>query len=117
LIHGLKYAHRLAHATILADLPCEHLASNEPTTIDCLIPLPLHRARLRERGFNQALEIARPIARALGIQLDYAMATRTRDTPAQVGLDLRERRRNVQRRLRWLLAIFAARTSRFSMTF
>jgi len=96
LIHGLKYPHRLAHAPILADLLCERLSSIEPTTVDCLIPMPLHRARLPERGFNQALEITRAIARALGIQLDYEMATRTRDTPAQVGLDLRERRRNVR---------------------
>jgi len=96
LIHGLKHAHRLANASILADLLCEHLANLAPTTIDYLIPMPLHRARLRERGFNQAMEIARPVARALGIQLDYAMATRTRDTPGQVGLDLRERRRNVR---------------------
>ena len=96
LIHGLKYAHRLANAPILADLLGERIAAIDATTIDCLIPMPLHPARLRQRGFNQALEIARPIARALGIRLDYQIATRTRDTPAQVGHDLRDRRRNVR---------------------
>jgi ComF family protein len=63
---------------------------------DLLCPVPLGAARLRERGFNQALEIARPLAAALGVALAPQLALRTLDTPAQSGVAPRERARNVR---------------------
>lgn len=68
---------------------------NEPRP-ELLVPIPLHRARLRERGYNQALEIARPVARALKVPLALHVLTRSRATPPQAGLDLRTRRRNLK---------------------
>ena len=62
---------------------------------DCLLCVPLHRERLRERGYNQALELARPLAKALGIPLDADALIRTRSTSAQTGLDAKARRRNL----------------------
>jgi ComF family protein len=62
---------------------------------DLLCPVPLGGARLRERGFNQALEIARPLAALLGIALYPQLAARTLETRAQSGTTPAERARNV----------------------
>lgn len=62
---------------------------------DLIVPMPLHPARLRQRGFNQALEIARRLADRLDIPCRHA-CRRQRDTPSQAGLDLKARRRNLR---------------------
>lgn len=59
------------------------------------VPVPLHTHRLRERGFNQGLLLARVVASELGTLLDYLSLIRKRDTPSQTGLGRKERRRNV----------------------
>ncbi len=61
----------------------------------CVIPVPLHRRRLRARGFNPAALLAREIARANRVPLDCGWLRRTRDTPSQTGLDRSQRRQNV----------------------
>jgi ComF family protein len=61
-----------------------------------LLPVPLHSARLRERGHNQSLEIARHLGRALGLPVRHDLLARTRATAAQSGLDRRTRRQNVR---------------------
>ncbi len=66
------------------------------TLPNVLCPVPLGPGRLVERGFNQALEIARPLARALGIPLKARLAIRALDTPAQSSLAPGERRRNIR---------------------
>lgn len=63
---------------------------------DLLLPVPLGAARLAERGFNQALEIARPLAAALGVALHPRLAMRTLETSAQSGVAPRDRARNVR---------------------
>lgn len=63
---------------------------------DCIIPVPLHKKRLRERGFNQALEIAKPVAMALGLPLALGQLYRRRHTQAQARLSALRRGRNVQ---------------------
>lgn len=62
---------------------------------DCLMPVPLHPARLRERGFNPPGLVARELGRALGVPVDYDALERVRDTPSQTGLSRAGRRRNV----------------------
>lgn len=69
-----------------------------------ILPVPLHRSRLRERGYNQAVELARPLARALDIPCRHDLLLRVRHTDAQTGLDAVERRRNLRH-------AFALRTS------
>ncbi len=66
------------------------------TGIDLIIPLPLAPARLSERGFNQALELARPIAARRRIALGVRAVRRIRNTPPQVQLPWKERARNIQ---------------------
>ena len=63
---------------------------------DLIVPIPLHRTRLRERGYNQALEIARPVARRLELPLVPSLLARLRSTPPQAGLDRRARQRNMK---------------------
>ena len=60
-----------------------------------LLPVPLHATRLRERGYDQALELARPLARALDLPL-RADLVRMRATAAQSSLDAGARRRNLR---------------------
>ena len=69
---------------------------------DALVPVPLHRARLRRRGYDQALELARPLATALDIPLQPDLLVRSRHTQPQSTLDAAARREN-------LLDAFAAR--------
>ncbi len=61
-----------------------------------LLPIPLHTARLRERGYDQALELAQPLARALDVPVCHGLQ-RVRATAAQSELDARARRRNLRR--------------------
>ena len=92
LVHGLKFRGELALAPLLGKL----LAKCVPAEgAPWLIPVPLSAQRLRSRGFNQSLEIARHVARATGARLAPELCERTRDTPAQLGLPLSERTKNV----------------------
>ncbi len=61
-----------------------------------LVPVPLHVSRLRRRGYNQALELARPLGRSLGLPVLVGALARTRATAAQTELDRAARRRNVR---------------------
>lgn len=93
LIQTFKYDQRLA----LADYFGRRLAVLAAAcTADVIVPLPLHPLRLRERGFNQALELARPVSRSRAIALDAHSCQRIRHTPAQAALPWRERTRNVR---------------------
>jgi ComF family protein len=65
-----------------------------------IIPVPLHRRRLRERGYNQALELAKPLAHALDVPCHHDLLQRVRHTDAQTGLDAVERRRNLRNAFR-----------------
>jgi ComF family protein len=60
------------------------------------VPVPLHAARLRERGFNQAVALARYAGRMLGIPSAPGVVRRVRDTPSQTSLSVDERHRNVR---------------------
>lgn len=94
LLHACKYRGQLGIAQLLGQLLAMHLALD--SSPDALIPMPLHPTRLRERGFNQAVEIARPVAQRLGIPLELNGVLRIRPTAAQAGLSLRERQRNLR---------------------
>ncbi|GAB3786257.1 ComF family protein [Dyella agri] len=63
---------------------------------ELLLPVPLHAGRLRQRGYNQALELAKPLARHCGLPLRHDVLLRSRGTAAQTELDAAARRRNVR---------------------
>ncbi len=99
LVQQLKYAHRLASADFFGDCLTQSFSrggTDAPAACDLLIPLPLSESRLRQRGFNQAVEIARPLARALRLPLLLDGCVRTVDTVPQAMLPWKERRRNVR---------------------
>jgi len=94
LIHSYKYAGNLTLLDLLAEpLAARAIAQRKP---DLLIPMPLHPARLKQRGFNQALEIARQVAQRLAIPLDSRACRRLRDTPPQASLKLQQRAANLR---------------------
>ena len=95
LIRGLKYGSRLAYAPMLASLLFECVAAHK-VEIDVLIPVPLSRDRMASRGFNQSIEIARPLARRMNKQLDTASVLRIHDTPPQAALPFDARRKNIR---------------------
>jgi ComF family protein len=70
-------------------------AQDEKYVIDLIIPMPMHNERLKQRGFNQALEIARLISKHTQIKLDYTSCQRTKLTPPQASLPLKERIKNI----------------------
>lgn len=97
LVHGLKFRGQLSYARPLGEVLAQAVAEQDPVGAELLLPVPLHLGRLRERGFNQATEVARVVSRILGIPLaSPGTATRRRKTIAQTDLPgARARRRNV----------------------
>ncbi len=98
LLTELKFNARLWHGPLLAGIVAAALdaePSSRPGPGAVLIPVPLHRRRLAARGYNQALEIARPLARYLGCRLAGDLVVRRRPTREQSSLSARARRRNV----------------------
>lgn len=96
LITGLKFHQQLRVAPLLASFLSDHVKARSEPRPECLIPVPLHGSRLRQRGYNQALEIARVLCKELAIPLDYRACRRIRATSAQSLLPASERRRNVR---------------------
>lgn len=94
LIQALKYQKRLAIAPLLGDALAQAVEARPRP--DFLVPMPLHPARLRQRGFNHATEIAREIAHRLNLPMNLDTCQRVRDTPPQVALAYTQRRRNVR---------------------
>lgn len=94
LIRALKYQGRLEIAELLASILAQRLAGC--TKPDLIIPMPLHGTRLKERSFNQAVEIARHVARRLDLPFEAGVALRVRATEPQAGLQLEKRRKNLR---------------------
>ena len=94
LLQALKFRGELALAPLLAGLLDERIARDPP--VQCIVPVPLATGRLRERGYNHALEIARHVALATGVRLAAQACERDRDTQAQIGLPWDERAANVR---------------------
>ncbi len=96
LVHRFKYGGRLELARALGLLLAEHIAQRRAPLPELLVPVPLHRGRLRERGFNQSLELCRVLSRQLDIPYRSGGVLRNRATPSQAGLARRARAANVR---------------------
>ena len=99
LILELKFTEILINAQILGELLAMNIQkrySSADTLPDSIIPVPLHPQRLKERGYNQALEIARPIARLLKRPIDTTACQRVKATTPQTLLPATERRENIK---------------------
>jgi ComF family protein len=96
MITAAKFRGRLHFALALGELLADALARGGATRPDAIVPVPLHRSRLAHRGFNQALEIARPVAEELAAPLDLRLCDRIRATAEQSGLGAAARRANLR---------------------
>ena len=88
----LKYGRKVAIARTMARYMAPLVGEGDDRI---LVPVPLHRARLWSRGFNQSALVARELSRRLGIAADPLALTRTRRTPALKGMSASQRRRTV----------------------
>jgi len=91
---------KLNQALYLADTLGKEMAnylSNQLTSRpELIIPVPLHRRRLHSRGYNQALELSRPISKALNIPIDWQCCERIKNTQTQAQLTAKARKNNVK---------------------
>lgn len=96
LIHALKFQHHLALVPLFAQLLALSWYQSQSTSADIMTAIPLSTERLIERGFNQSLEIAKPLARLLSIPLLSNLAVKSRHTLAQSSLAHHKRRNNLR---------------------
>lgn len=94
LLHAFKYGGQLAVLDVLAS-PLAHRASEIPPP-DLLLAMPLHPARLRQRGFNQSHELAKTLSRQLSLPLALDACQRIKDTTPQAELPWKERAKNIR---------------------
>lgn len=96
LVRALKFHGERIYARLLGQLLAAACVQRSGPRPDVLVPVPLHAARYRQRGFNQAHEIARSTARTLGLPFEPDALVRVTATREQSGLPLVDRRRNVR---------------------
>ena len=96
MIRRLKYHGAMEHARVLGVLLAAAAQARASPLPKLLVPVPLHAARLRERGFNQAYALARYAGRMLEVPYARTLLRRVRDTPSQTALDVQARRHNVR---------------------
>jgi ComF family protein len=96
LVGAAKFRGRLNHARLLGQLLADVAQALPAPWPQALVPVPLHPTRLVARGYNQSLEIARVVGRALDLPVDGACCRRVLATPPQAGLDEPARRRNIR---------------------
>ena len=96
LVQALKYHNRLEHSRVLGNYLSACINALDDPRPDVIVPVPLHPSRLRVRGYNQSLELARGAARRFGIPHDYQHTRRVRATRPQMELPRDQRKKNVR---------------------
>ena len=99
LVHQLKFSEKISYARSIGEMflsegkVIDMFKAEQP---ECLLPVPLHSSRLRQRGFNQAIEISRVLAKKLGLPIESNAVVRQRSTRAQSGLTAKLRGKNIK---------------------
>jgi len=99
IIHNLKYSGLSGIGIMLGELigrEINTLYKNDLKGYDYLIPVPLYKSRIRERGYNQSEIICKGISDVIGIQVLSKNILRVRNTKSQTGLNIAERKENVK---------------------
>jgi ComF family protein len=96
LVRRLKYGNEFANARVLGELLALAVRCRGGPLPALLLPVPLHGARYRDRGFNQAAALALYAGRSLGVWSAPHLLLRLRDTPSQTELGVEDRHRNVR---------------------
>lgn len=100
LIKRLKFSGELALGPLLASLLAARIRQRTSPLPGLVIPVPLHHTRLRERGFNQAMELARCLGRLLDLPVDPRLCTRPKQTSPQSLLSPPDRKNNLRNAFR-----------------
>ena len=95
-IHQFKFNNRLNHGKLLATLLLNKIKEGHFTIPNVLLPVPLYRNRIKQRGFNQALEIARIVNKEFNCSVSTKDIRRVRNTKAQMELPATKRHTNVK---------------------
>jgi ComF family protein len=95
-IYQFKFNQKLNQGKLLAQLLLKYIEQKHAPIPDLIIPVPLYKKRLRKRGYNQALEIARIVSKHLKCGLAYQEIYRNRDTSVQMELPAKQRYKNVK---------------------
>ena len=98
IIHALKYSKNKSIGTKIGELSAQNLSSNFKNMSDktLLIPIPLHPVKYRERGYNQAAEIAQAISKHSSIPVNNRIIKRVKNTATQTKMDREQRIENMQ---------------------
>jgi len=96
VLHAFKFERHDFFAAPLAELIETTLRARGDTAFDAVVPVPMHRSKLRRRGYNQAELLARAVARRLGTRCDVSLLTKRGQTPAQSKLARAARAANVR---------------------
>lgn len=96
LILSYKFSGNFGRTKLLADMATQAFTAEDSTLPDVIVPVPLHRKRLLWRGFNQATEISRTLSKKLNKPILTHGLARTRNTPPQTRLKLKERQANIK---------------------
>lgn len=94
VLHEFKYREGLYLRSFMVKLLLDALPENYRP--DCLIPMPIHRAKLKQRGFNQTTVLTKALARQLMWPWDGTLCSKLRNTPAQAHLDAKQRQNNME---------------------
>jgi ComF family protein len=108
-LHKLKYRQNVA----LGDALGSHLAGYLRTLdwpVELVVPIPLGKTRLKERGYNQVGLVARSVASVVGLHYSPRSIFRVRETESQVGLSIVERKENVADAFRAMPELVAGKT-------
>lgn len=95
MIQQLKFNGKVAFGGLLGQLAIPFLPMLEEVP-DCIIPVPLHPKRQQQRGYNQAYELVKPLARKLNTPIDTKSCSRQKHTSAQSDLDAKQRKKNIR---------------------
>ena len=101
LVQSFKFSRQLVAGRILSRIMCERAIRTGIDRPGAIIPIPLHRRRLVQRGFNQAYERGADISRQLNVPLLATALRRRRNTKAQSGLNRKQRRQNLSAAFYW----------------
>ena len=97
-IYRFKYAGKQEFSAFYGRVICEHLGSKiKSWNVDAIIPVPVHKSRLKKRGYNQAELIAKQMSRRLGIPVCRDIVTRQKVTLSQKNLSARDRQNNLKK--------------------
>jgi ComF family protein len=99
LVHQLKFSEKITYARSIGELLLSAYDSDalfKAEKPDCLLPVPLHVSRIRQRGFNQSIEIARVLSSRRNIPIECGAVIRSRRTTSQTGLSANKRQKNIK---------------------